>query len=207
LEHRRILAQILGATLDEINRGCDGGERHVESARLEWVTVCVYHDDRQFAYRLALKSGLDLSTPAIHQQWTAMFRSWAVMARHFRDEKHESYGWIPDGAVGQHRARCLVPLQNDTLILDSITSTRDRIWFMYLPGGKLECGIAFREKRSLVLLKHGSPLGIQKFPLSRVDLVGFVAGEILFRILPPPISISDGRAIQMNTGASLIRKP
>ena len=172
---------------------------------MEWLTVYVSRRDRQFKYSLILKKGLDLGKPAIHRQWADMFRSGAAMARHFRDVKYELYGWIPDCSAGQHRVRSLVPLRSDTLVLDSVASTRDRIWFMYLPGGRLECGIAFKEKRSLALLKHGSANGIQRFPLSRVDLVGYVVGETLFRIVPSPISISDGRPRQGRGKPSMIK--
>jgi len=181
LSHRRVLAAIFHTTLDEISVGCD--EPIVENAALTSYIVYVSSRDQQYEYRMAIKSGLDLSRPAVYRHWSEMFRTSKSIARHFSGCKYSMYGWIPDASVGSHRARSLVPIRDDNLVLDRITSTRDRVWFVYLPGGKLDCGIAFQDKHSLVLFKYGSSFLI-RYPLSRVDLVGYGAGNTLFHILP-----------------------
>jgi len=181
LSHRRVLAAIFHTTLGEISEGCD--EPSVENAALTTYIVYVSNRDQRYKYRVAIKSGLDLSRPAVYRHWFEMFRTSKSLARHFRGCKYPMYGWIPDASAGSHRARSLVPICDDNLVLDRITSTRDRVWFVYLPGGKLDCGIAFQDKHSLALFKHGSSFMV-RYPLSRVDLVGYVAGNTLFHILP-----------------------
>jgi hypothetical protein len=79
----------------------------------------------------------------------------------------------------------MVPLNVARTALGDVNAIDKRGWFIYLPDGKLDFGIAFREGPWLHLAKPNRPgTATERYPLSRVDLVGYIAGRVLFRIDP-----------------------
>lgn len=187
LEHRRLLAVILGVSLDELNHGCDDPfDEKTASAVLKGVTVRVFGEERSFEYRMTLKGGFDVQSPAVFQHWADMFSPWpASLVRHFGRRKDDLYGWIPDvgGGYSIHEARVLVPLSGQRSKLDATGTLDPHTWFVYLPGGNLQVGRAVRDGAWLLLSRRGREgVDVQKYPLSRIDLVGRVSGRALFEI-------------------------
>lgn len=179
-----MLAVILEVPFTELNREIDGEELGVETVKN--VNVRVFGaDGATFVYSLTPAEGIDLQRPAVYQHWADMFSSRpAPLMRHFRAMKYELFGWIPDnsGYPFVLHAPCLVPLHTDRLIVESSRTNHRRVWFIYSPDRILEIGFAYRERNSFFLLKsHDTP--VKQYPLSRVDLLGYVTGKVLFQIV------------------------
>jgi hypothetical protein len=178
---------IFHVTVDEMNRGCDGAAfNHLDAdVILKPVTIDVYGNEQLFEYKLTIRGEIDLSRPAVYQHWADMFRPWpAPLMRHFGRVKHELFGWIADrsGSPIVRNPRCLVPLEAHRSLPHGPDNIDSQIWFVYLPEGKLEVGIAFREGRWVVLSKAIESGVVRRYLLSRVDLVGRVAGKPLFHL-------------------------
>jgi hypothetical protein len=99
-----------------------------------------------------------------------------------------------------HYPQCLVPLEevsgHDGLrLLDSAISNQKRVWFVYLPDGHLHVGIGCREGRYFSFAKNsGKGIVVQRYPLSRVELVGYVTGNTLFHMAMEPNKKKPSRA-------------
>jgi transcriptional regulator with XRE-family HTH domain len=190
LEHRRVLAVILGVSLDELNHGCDGPfDAQKAVATLKPVTVDVFGKEQHFEYRMTISSEIELDRPAVYQHWADMFSPWpASLVRHFGRIKHDLYGWIPSfgDRATLHEGSVMVPLDARRPKLETEGTLDPHTWFVYLPGGKLEVGKAVQEGRWLVLAKRSvKGADVDRYPLSRVDLVGRVTGRALFEIRSP----------------------
>jgi transcriptional regulator with XRE-family HTH domain len=183
VEHRKMLAVILEVPFEELDREIDGEE--LSPGAVNNVNVRVYGaDGATFEYSLTLAEGVDLRRPAVYQHWANMFSSRpAPLMRHFRAVKYQLFGWIPDvsGYPLVLHAPCLVPLRTDRLTVESSITNQHRVWFVYLPDRTLEVGFAYQEGHALFLLKPDQTR-IRKYPLSSIDLVGFVTGRVLFQI-------------------------
>jgi transcriptional regulator with XRE-family HTH domain len=187
--HRRLLAMIFEVPLEDLNRGCDGVFDSLNTgAILKPVMVHVHGVERSYEYKLTLRSDIDLDRPAVYQSWAEIFRPWpAPLMRHFGRLKYTLFGWIPDTSASPmvRYPRSLVPLSTRRTSLRKENFGEQKIWFVYLPDGSLDLGIASREGRWLVLLRRrGSGSEAQKYPLARVDLVGYVTGKTLFHLGP-----------------------
>jgi transcriptional regulator with XRE-family HTH domain len=188
-EHRRVLAMIFHVPLAEFNRGCDGPTSEIDAdSILKPVIVHVQGHDQTFDYSLTIKRSMDLSRPAIFQHWTDIFHPWpAPLIKHFGRLTATLFGLVPDKSASPliRYARSLVPLDTTRAALQSESSTDKKIWFLYLPNGLIEVGIAFRDGPWILVSKPNTPdRHIQKYPLSRVDLIGWVTGRILFYLDP-----------------------
>lgn len=188
-EHRRVLSMIFHVPLEELNRGCDGVfEPPNTDAILRPVIVHVHGPDRFFEYKLTLRNDLDLSVAAIYQNWADLFRPWpAPLMRHFGRLEYKLFGWIPDKSASPmvRYPRSLVPLSTRGATLRHESFTDQKIWFVYLPDGRVDLGLASREGRWLVLLKRAdSGPEARKYPLDRIDLLGYVTGKTLFHLGP-----------------------
>jgi len=186
-EHRRILAMIFHVPLDEFNRGCDGPTSEIDAdSILKPVIVHVQGHDQAFDYSLTIKSGVDISRPAIFQHWTDLFDPWpAPLVKHFGRTTASLFGLVPDRSLSPliRYAHSLVPIDTNKTALQDESSIDKKIWFVYLPDGQLEVGVAFRDGRWIVISKpHVSGYHMQKYPLSRVDLIGWVTGKTLFHL-------------------------
>jgi transcriptional regulator with XRE-family HTH domain len=182
-EHKKILATILGVSWQELARETNGEEPDPEE--VAGIKVRVYGTDAQtFDYSLTLMEGLDLRRPAIFDHWAGMFSSRpAPLMRHFRGIKYKLFGWIPDNSgfpIVLH-SPCLVPLRTDHLTLENSIANQRRVWFINLPDGTMDVGIAYKERSSLFLLKYEEKR-IKQYPLSRIDLIGCAIGRVLFQI-------------------------
>jgi hypothetical protein len=179
---------VFGVSIEEMNRGFDRIAFDQVNANqiLKPVIVEVHGNERLFEYRLTIRNDIDLNRPAVYRNWTEIFRPWpAPLMRHFGRLRYELYGWIPDRSVYPlvRCLRALVPLDSRRQLREGAESIDKEIWFVYLPTGKLDVGFAFREGRSIVLAKAGrATTAAQRFPLSRVDLVGRVIGRTLFHL-------------------------
>jgi transcriptional regulator with XRE-family HTH domain len=187
LEHRRVLSVILGVSLDELNHGCDGPfDEQEAAATLKQVTVRVLGKERTFEYRMTMSSRVDLDRAAVYQHWADMFSPWpASLVRHLGRTKHDLYGWVPGLARGSslHEMGVLVALNAQRPKLDPAGTLDAPTWFVYLPGGELDIGKAVREDRWLVLSRSGvDGIKVERYPLSRIDLVGRVIGRALFEV-------------------------
>lgn len=188
IEHRKALALIFQISLEELNNCLDGPlDQARANAILKQVLVHVRGNKQSFKHKATLKSSLDISRPAVYRHWTDLFQPWpGALMRHFREIDHDLFGWIPDNSAGPLIAhpRSLVPVNTSAAHLEEAEAVQKRIWFVYVPGGDLDVGIAHREGRSLVLSKfnHGHTALIKKYPLSRVDIVGHVTGKVLFHL-------------------------
>ena len=188
LEHRRLLAIVLGVGLEELNHALDDPFDTARAASIvRTVGVRVIGQDRAFEYRLTIRGDLDLSRPAIYRHWADMFLPWpAVLVRHFGRSKHNVYGWIPS-ATTKESLGALVPLDTRQTKLERTGSLEQHTWFVYLPGRILEVGDATREGRWLMFRKHDA-VERRRYPMSRSDLVGRVIGKPLFVILESGLS-------------------
>jgi transcriptional regulator with XRE-family HTH domain len=185
-EHRKILATILGVSWQELARETNGEERVLEE--VAGIKVRVYGTDaKMFDYSLTLMEGVDLKRAAIFDHWAGMFSSRpAPLMRHFRGFKYKLFGWIPDnsGFPIVLRSPCLVPLRTDHLTVENSIANQRRVWFINLPDGTLDVGIAYKDRNSLFLLKYDEKR-IKQYPLSRIDLIGSAIGRVLFQIDTP----------------------
>jgi transcriptional regulator with XRE-family HTH domain len=187
-EHRRALALIFQVSLEELSRGLDGPlDPNSAGAVLKPVIVHVRGNKQLFRHHASLPSSLDLTRPAVYRRWTDLFQPWpAALIRHFREINHDLFGWIPDNSAGPLIAhpRSLVLVNTSAAHLEEAEAVQKRIWFIYVPGGNLDVGIAHREGRSLVLSKfdHDHSTLSKKYPLSRIDIVGHVTGKIMFHL-------------------------
>jgi transcriptional regulator with XRE-family HTH domain len=195
-EHRQVLASVLEVPIENLNRACDADVEplHVPSI-FRPVTVVVHGVFQNYKYRLSLKKNVDINRPAVYQHWADMFSTRpAYLTRHFRHVTGELFGWIPDDSASPlvENACCLVPLKiapkRVTLrILDNAESSQRRVWFTYLPDGELHVGIGYRDRRLFWFTKNtGTKLTAESYTLSRVDLVGYFAGNALFHFVPDP---------------------
>jgi transcriptional regulator with XRE-family HTH domain len=185
LEHRRVLAVILGISLDELNHGCDGPfDEGAAAATLKQVTVRVLGKERTFEYQMTVNSRVDLDRPAVYQHWADMFSPWpASLVRHLGRTKHDLYGWVPGLARSSSEVGILVALNAQRPKLDPAGTLDAPTWFVYLPGGRLDIGKAVRDGRWLVLSTRGvNGIEVERYPLSRIDLVGRVIGGALFEV-------------------------
>jgi len=193
-KHQQVLAMIIGVPVADIILACDE-EAEASGPRLilRQTTVVVPSTFQEYRYNLALKKEINLDQPAIYSDWKDMFSFPPTrIMRHLRNIRAESFGWIPDNSANPliHYPRCLVPMERmpnrRTLqSLDSAESSQRRVWFVYLPGGRLQVGIGYRRNRSFALARNeGNRLVVREFPLSRVDLVGHFRGNIVFYFLP-----------------------
>jgi transcriptional regulator with XRE-family HTH domain len=182
-EHRKMLAEILEVPLQELNREIEGDESG--SGAMKNVNVRVYGaDGATFEYRLTLAERVDLRRPAVYGHWGDMFSSRpAPLMRHFRAVKHKLFGWIPDnsGYPVVLCAPCLVPLKTEPLTVESSVTTQHRVWFVHLPDRTLDVGFVYQERHSLFLVKPQEKQ-VGEYPLSSIDLVGYVTGKVLFQI-------------------------
>jgi hypothetical protein len=189
-EHKTILATILGVSLANLNQafGPKTELLRVDSI-LRPTSVVVPGTIHNYRYTLALRRDVDLTQPAIYQDWSAMFSVRPVrLMRHLRHIHYEWFGWIPDNSANPmvRYPRCLVPLERVSQrralrMLDPAASSQRRVWFVYLPGGKLHVGIGYRENGSFSFVKnYGTGTLVEHFALSRVDLIGYFTGNVLF---------------------------
>jgi len=195
-EHKAILSTIFEIPLAEFNQGCDGDAVPIDvQSRFKPMTVSVRGTIQDYQYRVALRADLDLTQPAVYKYWTDMFSIFPTyLMRHFRRMKYELFGWIPDSSASPlvHYPRCLVPLEGLSKgaalsALDKAESSQRRVWFVYLPGGKLQVGIGCRERRWFSFARNNEgEVVIQKYPLSRVELLGYFTGKALFHVLSAP---------------------
>jgi len=186
-EHRRALALIFQISLEELNRGLDGPlDQARADAVLKPVLVHVRGNKQSFEHKATLPTSLDISRPAVYRHWTDLFQPRpGALIRHFREINHDLFGWIPDNCAGPLISpRSLVPVNTSAAHLEEAEAVQKRIWFIYVPGGDLDVGIAHREGRSLVLSKFSrdSSAVSKKYPLSRIDIVGHVTGKVLFHL-------------------------
>jgi transcriptional regulator with XRE-family HTH domain len=187
-EHRELLAMIFDVPLVELDRGC-AGVRTVAlnpASVLVRVQVHIYSRDRRFAYPLTIKAGIDLSRAAVYEHWSDLFHPFpSALMRHFGRLKRTLFGWIPHTSVPclVHHAGSLVPLDTQQSRLKEAEFPDKKIWFVYLPDGRVDAGIAFLEGRWLTLSESlFSAKQAQRYPRSRVDLAGYVADKSLFHI-------------------------
>jgi transcriptional regulator with XRE-family HTH domain len=188
IEHRKALALIFQISLEELNGGLDGPlDQASADAVLKPVLVHVRGNKQSFEHKATLPSSLDISRPAVYRHWTDLFQPWpGALIRHFREINHDLFGWIPDNCAVPLIAhpRSLVPVNTSAAHLEEAEAVQKRIWFIYVPGGDLDVGIAHREGRSLVLSKfnHDHSTLSKRYPLSRIDIVGHVTGKVLFHL-------------------------
>lgn len=197
LASRQLLARILQVPLGELNQKCGGAfhDLSLDSVACE-VNVRVYgRDDEVFGYNLMLPSRTNLSQPAVYRHWGDMF-NWrpAQLMRHFRRLTYKQYAWIPDDAATPLILRypCMVPLHTERLSLEGEGVNQRKVWFVYSPEHCLEFGVAYRENQSLVLLNKRY-VAAKKYPLSKIDLIGYVTGKTLFQVQEVSNGISPSR--------------
>lgn len=195
-KHKEVAAMILGVSIAELSSGCDPEPDIVVDPTFtaKPTVVVVPSSIRSYQYSLALKADIDLSRPAIYQDWSSMFSFPPThLQRHLRNINSDSFGWIPDQSASPmvHYPGCLVPVagiseRNSLQMLDPAESSQRHVWFVYLPDGQLHVGIGYRNNHSFVFTKNvGNRLVLIEFPLRRVDLVGCFIGKVVFHLLPP----------------------
>ena len=191
--HRGVLAAILGVTLANLNRACDAESENPNLCCIgNTATAIVRGALHNYAYPVALRTDINLGQPAVYQDWREMFTFSPVdLMRHFRKVRYQLFGWIPDDSASPmvRAPRCLVPLervsQRSALqMLDTAESAQRRVWFLYLPGGKLHTGIGYRDGGWFLFARtNARKVAVEHFPLSEVAFVGYFAGNILFHLL------------------------
>lgn len=140
-----------------------------------------------FQYNVAVKEGIDLRKPAVFRNWSDMLASWpGPLGRHFIHVRSELFGWIPDDRATPMllHSKALLPVMVPKRPVDALgrgNSSQRHVWFVYVPGGALDVGIAYRDRQQLVLAKtNGHGLTVTRLPLNRVELLGYFSGQIIF---------------------------
>jgi hypothetical protein len=186
-EHRMSLAMIFRIPLEDLERGLDGPVQVPDTTPIvRPVVIQVRRNDREFEYHATVKGEIDLGRPAIYKNWEDMFRPTPLrLQRHFKGLQCSLFGWVPDKSLSPlvRYSRSLVPLNEERLALGDENNVDKRIWFVYLPGEVVDFGIAFQEGRWLHLSRPNLPgAPVQRILRSRVDLVGYVVGKVLFHL-------------------------
>lgn len=181
-----MLAPILGVSFEQLNHGCDYPfDEQEAAAALKPVIVRAFGRERTFEYRMTVRSAIDLDRPAVYQHWADMFSPWpASLVRHFGQMQHDLYGWVPRLSYKSSvdTAGTLVKLEAHGPKLEAAGTVDPRTWFVYLPQGRLMVGKAVREDHWLIFTALSGTAGPERYPLSRVDLVGRVMGRVLLEV-------------------------
>jgi hypothetical protein len=154
------MAMIFNVAVQKMNQELDAGvfEQIRADTILKPTVVVVHGNERSFEHRLTVRSDMDFSQPAVFASWTEIFRPFpARLVRHFSRLKYSLFGWIPDRSAYPlvRHARSLVPLEEHRALSGGVHSVNKEVWFVTLPGGKVDAGIAVRDGRWLVLSKPG----------------------------------------------------
>jgi hypothetical protein len=189
--HKQALAMILGISVADLTRALDAEIQSSNQFTTRFATVVVPGEFQTYRYILPIKNDIDIAQPAIYRDWSSMFSFPPTrLMRHLRNLHYDAFGWIPDNSASPmvHHPRCLVPLErvpprNVLQKLDSAESSQRRVWFVYLPGGQLHVGIGYRNKRCFAFARNdANRIVTQEFPLSRIDLVGYFTGNVVFHL-------------------------
>lgn len=187
LEHRRLLAPILGVSFDELNYGCDSPfDDELAAAALKRVIVRVFGKDRTFEYPMTVSTRVKLEQPAVYQHWADMFSPWpARLVRHFGRMKHDLFGWAPglSEAASTESAGALVKLDAHRPKLEPAGTVDPRTWFVYLPKGRLAVGKAVREDHRSISITLTPTGTVESYRASRIDVVGSIAGRPLLEVI------------------------
>lgn len=191
-KHKGLLAAILGVSLANLNRACDAQDAHLDARFLRKSTTAIVHGAVQhFGYSVIVRTDMNLSEPAVYRNWSDVFAFRPLqLMRHLRKVPYDLFGWIPDdSAHPMVRSRCIVPLQGVSQrsalsMLDVADSAQRRVWFVYLPGGRLHVGVGHRDGPFFLFARNSEGKAVIKsFPLSQVDFVGYFTGKVLFYLL------------------------
>lgn len=188
-KHRWLLATLLSVPIANINAAFDS-DIHGDYKELAMSSLTIQVEGRfeKFHYNVAVKTEIDLTKPSIYRNWADMLSSWpGSLDRHLRQVEAELFGWIPDDRASPlfPHPKAMVPLTIPSKVDDELgtsESSQRHLWFLYLPGGELDAGMAYREHRHVVLAKkNGHGLVLDRHPLSKVELVGYFSGRVVFR--------------------------
>jgi len=204
-EHRELLRKIfnnqatrhperLYVTSKDFKVGCDGPAARQLHLRLNLtsvlcpVTVSVFGKERNFGYSLTVGTDFDARNAAVYERWSDIFRPRPNrLMRHFAKLKHSLFGWIPHTTVRPlvNYACALLPLGTQRSKLQETDYPNKRIWFVHLPDGRVDVGTASCEGRWLSF-SESLLAGEQshRYPLSRVDLLGYLVDRPLFYMRP-----------------------
>jgi hypothetical protein len=191
--HKGLLAAILGVSLANLNRACDTEDEHLNVRSIFRPTTAIVHGTlHNYGHSVVVRTDINLSEPAIYRDWCEMFTFRPLhLMRHLRNVPYELFGWIPDDSASPmvRSPHCLVPLERVSQrtasgLLDMADSAHRRVWFVYLPGGKLHVGVGHRDGRSFSFARNnGGRLVFKTFLLSQVDFVGYFTGKVMFHLL------------------------
>jgi hypothetical protein len=191
--HKGLLAAILGVSLANLTRACDAEDEHLSVRSIFRPTTAIVHGAlRNYGHSVVVRTDINFSEPAIYCDWSDIFTFRPLhLMRHFRNVPANLFGWIPDNSASPivRSPHCLVPLERVSQrtalrILDMADSAHRRIWFVYLPGGKLHVGVGHRDGRFFSLARNdGRKVVFNNFLLSQVDFVGYFTGKVLFHLL------------------------
>jgi hypothetical protein len=191
--HKGLLAAILGVSLANLTRACDAEDEHLNVRSIFRPTTAVVHGTlHNYGHSVVVRTDINFSEPAIYSDWSEMFSFRPLhLMRHFRNIPATLFGWIPDDSASPmvRSPHCLVPLERVSermalRILDMADSAHRRVWFVYLPGGRLHVGVGHRDGRFFSLARNdGRKVVFNNFLLSQVDFVGYFAGKVLFHLL------------------------
>jgi transcriptional regulator with XRE-family HTH domain len=191
--HKGLLAAILGVSLANLTRACDAEDEHLNvHSTFRPRTAIVHGALHNYGHSVVVRTDINLSEPAIYCDWSDMFTFRPLhLMRHFRNVPAKLFGWIPDDSASPmvRSPHCLVPLERVSQrtalrILDMADSAHRRVWFVYLPGGKLHVGVGYRDGRYFSFARNnGGKVVFANFLLPQVDFVGYFTGKVLFHLL------------------------
>jgi transcriptional regulator with XRE-family HTH domain len=187
--HREVLAAILSVPLVELNQACDGPRKVVALGELfRPFQVIVPNGAGDFRYpNVTIRGSVDLKKAAVYQNWSDLFDPTpGVLVHHFLKSQFKALGWVPDqsGFPLIPYGQTMVPLCTERLALGDHNSLDKHIWFVYLPHDSIDVGVAWRERNTLLLAKAATNT-IERFPMARIDLIGYATGKAAFRLEPP----------------------
>jgi hypothetical protein len=191
--HKGLLAAILGVSLANLTRACDAEDEHLNVHSIFRPTTAIVHGTlHNYGHSVVVRTDINFSEPAIYCDWREMFSFRPLhLMRHFRNVPANLFGWIPDDSASPmvRSPHCVVPLERVSQrtalrILDMANSAHRKVWFVYLPGGKLHVGVGHRDGRFFSLARNdGRKVVFNNFLLSQVDFVGYFTGKVLFHLL------------------------
>jgi len=192
-KHKGLLAAILGVSLANLTRACDADDEHLNVRSIFRPTTAVVRGTlHNYGHSVVVRTDINFSEPAIYSDWSEMFSFRPLhLMRHFRNVPANWFGWIPDDSASPmvRSPQCLVPLERVSQrtalrILDMADSAHRRVWFVYLPGGKLHVGVGYRDGRFFSFARtNGGKVVFTNFLLPQVDFVGYFTGKVLFHLL------------------------
>jgi hypothetical protein len=188
-EGREFLSMVFQVRQAEIDLGCGILRRPVINNATRVVVHAFDLSGCPHDYPLKLRSEMDLSRPALLEDWASLFAGRpGGLSRHFKSLSGRLCGYTPVAMRPYiNHPRSVVLIETEHKAFDQLESPNKKLWFVFLPDGSLELGLLFVEPQgsNVILAKPGEkPSKWRRFHRNQIDRVGYVGNRLLFCLDP-----------------------